>query len=359
MVGILGPTFPYTLTGYNLARLFRKFAKSSKDDSRTGYLLFYKTLETYSDSWMKRYNPYHPTRCGLESKSIEKPDLTVIPISRIPPRHRIDLTSSKINSDSNSWSSIDQNSFSRSTSIQNEAKDTPSPNTYSKNILLAAGSLTIQNPQGEIPENIIISNSVDISGRDDGITPTTISVEVVCALEVVTAVKENTAHLPTNVNAVSGEGIVIVDSQHSISTNHDDSHERDANMRQLVVAENATQNHLHTEEIMPFGLQPSQTTEPLTHLSILDLGIRLILSGQGGPYCEWRRLLAAVQFSETSSSVKFDRQEIRVLKLEEVPSEKDITNNMKICDYGCIVNGLRQWIKGDRYAPSLTFTNLD
>jgi hypothetical protein len=131
-------------------------------------------------------------------------------------------------------------------------------------------------------------------------------------------------------------------------------------MRQLVVTKNVSLNHLHTEEIMPFGLQPSQTTEPLTHLSILDLGKRLILAGQGGPYCRWRLLLAAVKFSETSSSVKFDRQEIPVLKLEKVPSEKDVkSNDMKICDYGCIVDGLRQWIKGDRYTPSLTFTNLD
>jgi hypothetical protein len=146
MVGILGPTFPYTSTGYDLARLFRKFAKSSKNDSRTEYLLFYETLETYSYSWMKRYNPYHPTRCGLESQSI---DLTVI--SQTSPRHQIDPTSSEINSDSNSRSSINQNSVLPSISIQNEAKDTPSPNTYPKNFLLAAGSLTIENPQGEIP----------------------------------------------------------------------------------------------------------------------------------------------------------------------------------------------------------------
>ncbi len=225
---------------------------------------------------MERYNPYCPTTCAVESQSIDKPDRTAALISQISTHHQTDPTSSEnksnseinetnqqIREESNTWRSVDPRSYSPSTSIQNDAMDTPSSNTYPKELLSTMDSLTIENPPREIPGKIVIANSIDISDHDDGITPTMISVKVVCAIEVISRIKEIDVQTPTNVNPVSAEAMDTIDArQQSVSTNHDDlqtDHNRDANMLLLVVTETPRGNQSHTVEFMPFGLQPSQT----------------------------------------------------------------------------------------------------
>ena len=116
MIGILGPTFPYTSTGFDLIQLFRKFTKAPKDDSRTGYSLLYGTLESYSHSWMEHYNSYYPTRRDSKSQNIKKPDPITAPITQISSEDKSDSENNKtkqpVGEESNAWSAFDLNSVS-------------------------------------------------------------------------------------------------------------------------------------------------------------------------------------------------------------------------------------------------------